>query len=267
MNIEFLKKIYGLLKNPNLESLNMSLADVHGEKIFSLVIDGTEPGTLTRIFIADRKLKPFEVQLHTHRYPIELTVLKGNIRHFVAIRNSESETRVHLPQFKYQSPLNGGSGLSYLGTGSFEIKDYALPVGSTLQMTENDFHTMAVSKGSIWLVQEKGFAKDTSLVLGVPFITEGLYNKPGQFQINDKVQAVLKVVKLLILDFEAVGNTELQIGNVYYNSHSKTKSVVTEWNINILRSSPENYIYVCKKAHEDDDFSYLCGKDHCKCCQ
>ena len=203
--LEFLKKIYEFLKNPNTESLNLSMADTHHEGLFSLVINGNEFGRLTRVFIADSDLLPHKVQLHTHRYPIKLTTIKGNIKHFVAYRSDVVDCHtVSLSEFKYKSPLNGGSGLSYEKETNVVIKDYHLPIGSTLQMTENEFHTVSCDKGSIWIVEEQGFANDFSRVLGVPFVTEGLYNPPASFQINDKFQLVAKELKKLILDYEVV---------------------------------------------------------------
>lgn len=203
--LKFLKKVYDYLKNPNIESLNLSMADTHHQGMFSLVIAGTEFGKLTRVFIADTDLLPYEVQLHTHRYPIRLTTIKGNIKHFVAYRSEVVDCHtVELSEFNYKSPLNGGNGLSYEKETNVIIKDYHLPIGSTLQMTENEFHTVSCDKGSIWIVEEQGFINDFSRVLGVPFVTEGLYNPPASFQINDKCQLVAKEIKKLILDYEVV---------------------------------------------------------------
>jgi len=203
--LEFLKKIYDYLKNPNIESLNLSMADTHHKDLFSLVINGNVFGNLTRVFIADNDLLPYEVQLHTHRYPIKLTTIKGNIKHFVAYRSEVVDCHtVSLSEFNYKSPLNGGNGLSYEKETNVIIKDYHLPTGSTLQMTENEFHTVSCDKGSIWIVEEQGFVNDFSRVLGVPFVTEGLYNPPASFQVNDKCQIVAKEIKKLILDYEVV---------------------------------------------------------------
>jgi hypothetical protein len=205
LKLEFLKKNYDFLKNPNIESLNLSMADTHHNGLFSLVISGTEFGKLTRVFIADTDLPPYHVQLHTHRYPIRLTTIKGNIKHFVAYRSEVVDCHtVSLSEFTYKSPLNGGEGLSYKKDTNVIIKDYHLPIGSTLQMTENEFHTVSCDKGSIWIVEEQGFKNDFSLVLGVPFITEGLYNPPALFQVNDKCQIVSKEIKKLILDYELI---------------------------------------------------------------
>ena len=71
-------------------------------------------------------------------------------------------------------------------------------------MTENEFHTVSCDKGSIWIVEEQGFINDLCQVLGVPFVTEGLYNPPASFQVNDKCQLVAKEIKKLILDYEVV---------------------------------------------------------------
>lgn len=200
--LDLLKKIQGYLKNPNQESLKLSLADTHHNDIFSLVIHGTEFGKLTRVFIAKKKLKPFEVQLHSHRYPINLTVIKGNVNHFIASKEEHSE--VLISEFEYHSPLNGGQGLKYISDVLVSIKEYPIPVGSTVSMTENNIHTMEVSKGSMWIVEEQGFKMDYSIVLGVPFITDGLYNEPKMFEVNDNAQLVLKTINKLINDYQTI---------------------------------------------------------------
>jgi len=202
---DFIKRIYDLLKNTNQESLKLSMNDVHHKGLFSLVIDGTEFGKLTRVFIADEKLKPYQVQLHTHRYPIRLTTIKGDVKHVVAYRSEIVDCHtVELSEFNYKSPLNGGDGLKYLKETNVIIKDYSLPIGATLQMTSDEFHTVACSKGSIWIVEELGFEKESSKVLGVPFITEGLYTEPKSFQVNDKHQIVKREITKILLDYEAV---------------------------------------------------------------
>lgn len=207
---EFLRKIQDILRKPNQESLKMSLAETHHPNVFSLVIDGTEAGNLTRVFIAKGKLKPFEVQLHSHRYPIRLTTIAGSIKHFIANNANKNDFGfadkrvVDMSMFEYKSPLNGGQGLKYLDEVSVKIIEYPLPVGSTVEMSENDVHTMSCSKGSIWIVEEQGFKSDSSIVLGVPFITDGLYNKPQQFQINDNVQIVLSTINKILNDYEKV---------------------------------------------------------------
>lgn len=203
--LDFFKKMYDLAKNPNPESLKLSLADTHQKGIFSLVIDGNEFGKLTRVFIAETKLKPYDVQLHTHRYPIRLTMVKGNIKHYVALPTDLIDLNtVELSEFEYKSPLNGGSGLKYLKESNFIIKDYSLPIGSTVEMSEKEYHTMSCSKGSIWIVEEQGFKTDSSKVLGVPFITDELYNEPKMFQVNDKCQILAKELKRIIFDYEVV---------------------------------------------------------------
>lgn len=202
---ENFEKFYQMLKNPNNDSLKLSMADTHHSKIFSLVIGGTEFGNLTRVFISDTKLKPFQVQIHTHRYPIELTVLKGNIKHILAYKTNEiSSSTLQLSEFEYRSPLNGGKGLSYINEVNVRIEEHSLPIGSKVTLSEHDYHTMTCSKGSMWIVEEKGFKTESSRVLGVPFITDGLYNPPAMFQINDKCQIVTKAIKKIIDDYNNI---------------------------------------------------------------
>lgn len=200
-----LDRVYDLLRNPNPELLKMSLRDVHNKGLFSLVIGGDGPGTLTRIFIVDKALKPFGVQLHTHRYPITLTSIKGDITHYVAHPVIQTAPpAVTLSRFDYYSPITGGKGLVPDGQGQFIITNYKLPPGSSLYMGVRDYHTVSAKKGAMWIVEERGFQVESSKVLGVPFVTSGLYNPPNMFEINDNVQEVTREIKKMILDYELV---------------------------------------------------------------
>ena len=87
--MELFERVLQRLQLPNNPSLKMSLNHCHVPDMFSLVVDGNEFGKLTRIFIAGKKLKPFEVQFHTHRYPLRLTAIKGDINHHIAVKNPE----------------------------------------------------------------------------------------------------------------------------------------------------------------------------------
>lgn len=204
---EYLEEVLHKLKNAPAECLKLSLRDVHARGIFSLVYEGTEFGKLNRIFIADRKLKPFEVQLHTHRYRIKLTVLKGDITHHTAeYHRGNRMNTVCMSEYKYTSFLNGGDGLKYNGEQEVSLLDYKIPIGSSISLSIQDFHTMSCSKGSIWIVEEQGFDIDSSKVLGVPFTVDGLYNPPAMFQINDKLQQVIRTIKKILLNYKLTEN-------------------------------------------------------------
>lgn len=208
-----MSEVYTLLKRIvfNIEgghrktSLDLSITDVHAKGLFSLVVDGTEFGKLTRIFIADKKIKPFDVQLHTHRYPLRLTTICGKFTHHLAIETPQPQYNSKMTKYSYKSFLLGGSGLSYLDEVNVVFEDYLVPPASQIELGVEDFHTVSVSKGTMWIVEELGFEKDSSEVLGVPFITEGLYNQPEMFQVNDKCQLVLKELKKIIREYDNVG--------------------------------------------------------------
>lgn len=199
--LDTLRRAKQCLLNPS-EAIKKSLQDVHSKNVFSLVLDGEENGKLLRVFICDKKLKPFEVQLHSHRYGINLYPIAGNIIQHVAIPGNQ----LQMPTYRYKSFLNGGNGLSFMGVGNYNITSHQAPVGSKIHMSENEVHTMSCSKGSIWMVEELGFAREDSIVLGVPFTVEGLYRQPDMFQINDKCQTVLKHITELIKNFESINN-------------------------------------------------------------
>lgn len=184
-----MKKLVNMLMTANVETLNMTLNNVHAKGMFSLVFGGTEFGFLTRAFLAKKKLKPFSVQLHIRRYPIRITVIKGEVTHYTAKEvKAHKSGCVTLSRFNYKSPLNGGSELTYEGESLVKISSNILPVGSCVFLGCDDFHTISCSKGSIWIVEEMGFVRDSSKVLGVPFISDNLYTKPEMFQINDNAQ-------------------------------------------------------------------------------
>ena len=201
---ELLQSILDSIDNPDQEVLALSMNDVHYEKMFSLVVRGNEFGRLTRVFIAGKKLKPYGVQLHTHRYPVRITMIKGNIMHHVAKIKPLHECNLIMPLYNYKSYLNGGSGLNYVGMKNVNINSYSLPVGSTFKMNSNEFHTMSCSKGSIWIVEELGFNREDSLVLGVPFTPDNLYTKPSMFQINDRAQTVHREIMKIINSFNNI---------------------------------------------------------------
>ncbi len=203
------KHIISCLENIDNPSLKLSLKDVHGDYIFSLVVDGTEPGKLTRIFIAGKTLLPFEVQFHSHRYQIKLTTIKGDITHHRAFEfddnvfyNEYQQTRIS--KYKYESALNGKGTLTYLGETAIQCKDYKMPPGSQIKLSASAFHTMSVSKGSMWIVEELGYEKDSSEVLGIPFQTHGLYNKPTILEIHITGANVLRELRNIVKKYNHV---------------------------------------------------------------
>lgn len=204
---EIIKQVSEYLKTPNKEALELSLNNVHAKGIFSLVLNGTEFGRLTRVLFADNKLKPFTVQYHTHRYPIRITVIKGNITHHTAVEvDTKKLESVSISKYNYRSFLNGGNGLSYVDDVNIVCHDFKLPIGSVIEMTSKEFHTMSCSKGSIWIVEELGFETDCSQVLGVPFIADELYSKPEMFQVNDKCQLLQKELLNIISSYNSIIN-------------------------------------------------------------
>ncbi len=196
-----MKKFIELLKNASKETLEMSLDNCHAEGLFSLVIGGNENGKLTRAFIAKKKIKPYEVQLHTHRYNLSLTVLAGSFLHHTAkLTNAYGDDfQITLPSYKYNSPLNKGFGLVNDGEIHCHINSAYLPPAAKINfITNQNIHTVSCSAGTIWIVEEYGFEQDFSYVYGKNFTLDNLYIKPSQFQINDAVQLLTKTLKSFI---------------------------------------------------------------------
>jgi len=201
--LQHLKELYNKVCNASKESLSLSLEDVHHKGLFSLVFHGTEFGSLTRAFIAYKEILPYSIQLHTHKYPIKLTTLWGAVKHYSA-KECENITvdSVNLSIFNYKSPLNGGNGLEYERDGYFLINEYYIPQGSTIQMDEREIHTVSCSTNSIWIVEELGNINESSRVLGVPFSTNGLYNKSDSYIIASVHENIKNHLNRIISSYE-----------------------------------------------------------------
>jgi hypothetical protein len=199
-----LEQLLKSLDKTTPDSLKLSLSNAHKKGLFSLVISGVAPGNLQRVFIADKKVSPYDIQLHTHRYPIRITVLKGTVKHYVAKKGTSEQCRVRLSEFEYSSPLTGGKGLAYLHEDYFDIQEYILPVGSMTSLGVADYHTISCSKGAVWVVEEMGYRCEVSKVLGIPFNTSGLYTQPERFEPHNRHIQVTKTVEKLIKRFDAV---------------------------------------------------------------
>lgn len=194
--------LYKMMLNVSKESLDMSIADCHIKGTFSLVVDGTEHGKLTRVFIATKKINPFDIQFHSHRYGLKIGVIHGVFDHHIASEVGSADiingNVVKLKSYEYKSPLNGGTGLTSTGESLWELDSYKIPVGGEIYLPSQQIHSVSCKKGSIWVVQELGFGDDSSVVLGTDFSTEGLYNKPEQFQVNNMYEQVLNKLKKLV---------------------------------------------------------------------
>lgn len=196
-------EVYKMMLNVDKQSLDMSLQDCHVEGCFSLVVGGTEHGNLTRVFIATKKIKPFDIQFHSHRYDLKIGVIHGVFDHHTALEESGTKSyfdceAVRMRCYEYKSPLNGGNGLTETGSSNWNLKSYKVPVGGEMYLPHDLVHSVSCSKGSMWVVQELGFQDDSSVVLGTDFATEGLYRKPEQFQVNNMYEQVLSKLKNLV---------------------------------------------------------------------
>lgn len=180
----------------------MSMGDVHVKGLFSLVFHGEQAGHLTRAYLAHRKVKPFDAQLHSHTYDLKITVLKGRVTHHRA-KNlaTPDKSGTTIAAYKYKSPLNGGDGiLVFSHEQAISIEEYIIPPAATIYLKHSDIHTVSCSKGAIWVVEELGFKSKESTVLGAPFCLDGLYRKPEQFEVNNNYQALRRQTQSLVND-------------------------------------------------------------------
>lgn len=195
-----IKNLYEKIKATDTASLSMSMGDVHAKGLFSLVFHGNQAGRLTRAYIAEKKVSPFDAQLHSHSYDLKITVLKGRVTHHLATPlTSSAKGAINMPAYRYKSPLNGGDGvLQYIEERAISIDEYVIPAAATIYLKHSDIHTVSCSKGSIWVVEELGFQTTETTVLGSPFCLDDLYRKPEQFETNNAYQKLRRAIQTLI---------------------------------------------------------------------
>lgn len=194
-----------LMDNQDPKSLEKSIDNCHHKGLFSLVIGGTENGKLTRVFIATKKIKLSGCTFHSHTYDLTIGVIKGEFMHHIAkdsdmfmMNSSPTDVMfnwVRLPTYHYQSPLNNGKGLEFDSMKEYYINSTVVPAGGEIHLRHTDIHSVTVSEGTMWVLQEHGFETDKSTVIGKPFTVDGLYTPPKQYQVNDMWQLVYNELK------------------------------------------------------------------------
>lgn len=180
------KLLQKLINNPNRESLKLSLMDCHVPGLMSLVLDG-EPGTLTRVFLARKSIKPGQVALHSHRYDLKITILTDGIWHQVSKCYLKNAKAFQLHHYTYQSAINGNGKFVLKGLSCRNLETNALPIYSEFEINADLVHTMWCKSHSIWCVQEQGYSRDVVHVYGKPFSTTGLYKPATEFEIAEAI--------------------------------------------------------------------------------
>lgn len=198
--MRYIRTLHEKIKQSDTSSLAMSMGDVHAQGLFSLVFHGDQAGQLTRAYLADKKVNPFNAQLHSHSYDLKITVLKGRVTHHLAtLSEPDARGAISMPAYKYKSPLNGGDGiLRYINEQALSIDEYVLPTTATVYLKHSDIHTVSCSKGAIWVVEELGFQATETTVLGSPFCVDDLYRKPEQFEVNNAYQKLRRATQSLM---------------------------------------------------------------------
>jgi len=172
--VQEIKRIEDKLKAADLESLGMSLGDVHAKGLFSLVFDGRKAGHLPRAYLAGRKV-------------------------VAKLLDRTENGAMTIPAYKYRSQLNGGDGtFSYSHDQCILMEEYVIPPAATIYLSNSDIHTVSCSKGAIWVVEELGFKTKETYLFGSPFCVDDLYRKPEQFEVNNNYQRMRRAVKKLI---------------------------------------------------------------------
>lgn len=69
------------------------------------------------------------------------------------------------------------------------------------------------------------------------------------------------------IESEANSRKEIKHSNIAREITTGRKFFVTSRELEKVQANPENYEFVCENAHEDEDFSYFCPSQYCRCRQ
>ena len=84
---------------------------------------------------------------------------------------------------------------------------------------------------------------------------------------SDKITEAAKFIKSawhISKPFMKQAAPPLEFGQVYKHKDGY-KKVVHAGNVKTIKENPSDWEYVCEKAHDDGDFSYMCSFPYCRC--
>ena len=175
-----MRKFLDLLDENNPELYSMSRADVHARELYSIVLKQHDDGRLTRAFMAMEDVKPFDIQLHTHAYSIDITAVTGLIRHHTAtpIMLNTTFPYVRMPTYRYRSMLREETVEQRFvqdGLANLHIEDYYLPPDGSIYLKSSDIHTVSCTAKSIWIIEEGNRETEDTKFFGIPFRKGTMY--------------------------------------------------------------------------------------------
>ena len=175
-----MRKFLDLLDENNPELYSMSRADVHARELYSIVLKQHDDGRLTRAFMAMEDVKPFDIQLHTHAYSIDITAVTGLIPHHTAtpIMLNTTFPYVRMPTYRYRSMLREETVEQRFvqdGLANLHIEDYYLPPGGSIYLKSSDIHTVSCTAKSIWIIEEGNRETEDTKFFGIPFRKGTMY--------------------------------------------------------------------------------------------
>lgn len=198
------KHAYDIMQKQNQSILEKSLMDCHAKGLFSLVINCNSRNELTRVFIATQDIEFGDIALHSHTYPLSIGVVKGNFVNHKAVNTDDLHHGmldmfdwVQLDSYDYSSAITGSGELQFVETNHYCISASPVPKGGVFYLNADEIHTVSVKKGTIWIVSEYEKESGKNVVLGMPFSTKGLYNKPSHRQIDEMWNLVYNELKAM----------------------------------------------------------------------
>ena len=169
-----------------------SEGDCHYPGLFSLVLTGVEVGERVRVYHALEGVPQGAIALHSHGYDLTLVGLRGAVTEVVATRpEAPLECNVWGKSRQYARGRCSLPGAMWAGRLS------AVPLLPALwrDADANGVHTVIAEPGAMWAVIERGAKVHARRrVVGPPIVTDGLYRRPYDFEIEARLADVRAAV-------------------------------------------------------------------------
>ena len=200
-------RIKDIVNNADIEYqnwiLNNSYKDCHIKGLHSIAINSND-GYLSRVFITDdnHELTKDAIAVHSHRYSLGITVLKGYIHHRLYFPTKDVfpyNDAIRLQSFRYHSKLNENKGCfsKYGGSMLFDTNLSVLHPNSYIYLKSSDLHDVyCLQQVNAWLcVEGKDNYSYNNIVYSNKDLTqwsdEGYYNK---FEAFDEIKHYINML-------------------------------------------------------------------------
>lgn len=144
-----------------------AIANCHAPGLYSIPVNVREH-SVDRIFI-DTLGKAHTVAPHNHRYPLRLTVLRGELTH--SVWEPDPTGAIEMWRYQWHSPLTGHAGRFALkdeASSRFNVSTDWMSPGEYVHLRPEQYHSLGTDPGAVWMVTEGLDTQDSETLWSEP---------------------------------------------------------------------------------------------------